>query len=572
MIADFFVHHEYPLQTIVILASSGLLLGYLFEKMRLPHISGQLLAGILLGPAVLGMLGANALYHVELLSQLVLGIMTFTVGTHLNRNMLHNSWSRIAHLALAESLLAFFAVWFTLSLLPAAGPMARLLAAIAMATAPGTVISLIQRKKARGVLIKTLIPIVALNNVLAILFFEFFKLEAELTISGHADLLNWISLAGKALLPVSGSILTGLLTGFIFSSLIRRFHSSSQLFVAGTILVLLNLTIAHDVPGMSGLLVNLAAGVWIGNHSYHTKRMLSTFDHVNAFLYPVFFTLAGTHLDLGYLKTAGLMALLFAGSRAAAKIAAVNLMARFKHYPSQIGSYLGLCLIPQAGLAIGLVISMGADPAFQHSELLVAMTTVVLASVAINELIGPFTTAFSFDRSHETGQANPRLIDFLHEEFILMPMQAANKWEAIRQLCEFMVKTHQYKRMSAEELYNLAVAREQECTTGLGKRMALPHIRLPFKGENLLGVIGILKEPLDFESLDDEPVRIVILLMTPLGKENQHIKVFSSIGKIFTTDPLFQERLINAHSPAEAYDLLQSKEVREINYFLEEVG
>ena len=78
------------------------------------------------------------------------------------------------------------------------------------------------------------------------------------------------------------------------------------------------------------------------------------------------------------------------------------------------------------------------------------------------------------------------------------------------------------------------------------------------------------RDPRRLESLDDNPVRIEIPLMTPKGMENKHLKVFSSIGKVFSDDPKFQERLIQAKTPAEVYDLLQSKEVCEINYFMDD--
>ena len=567
MLSDFFVHHEYPLQTLLVLAFCGITLGELFERFKLPDISGQLLAGILLGPAVFGVLGADALHHVELLSQLVLGMMTFMVGTHLNQRMLHNAWKRVLGLVLAESLTAFALVYFLMSRTQHELGLAPLLACIAISTAPGAIISLIQRKKARGTMVKTLLGMVALNNVIAVLFFEIFKSRVISQLSGET--LAPLAQLSTALAPVAGSIMIGIATGFLFTLLARHLHSSGKLFVLGMLLVFTNLSIAHDYSLLSGLLINLSAGVVLGNYCYHTKRMLQTFDHLNELLYPLFFTLAGTHLDPALIKESAGLVLLFVGARATAKIGAVKVAASVGKLPKKIGNYLGVCLLPESGLAIGLVISLGAIPAFADTELLKLLTTTVLGAVAINELIGPLGAMSAFNKAGETGQANPRLIDFLHEEFILMPLDAKNKWDAIEQMCEFLVKSHNYKQLSAQELYSLAEAREKECTTGMGRRLALPHIRLPYKGNELIGVIGITKEPLDFESLDGNPVRMVILLLTPEGKQDQHIKVFASIGKIFTSDPSFQERILRAHSPAEVYDILQSKEVREMNYFLE---
>jgi len=150
-----------------------------------------------------------------------------------------------------------------------------------------------------------------------------------------------------------------------------------------------------------------------------------------------------------------------------------------------------------------------------------------------------------------------------------MPVEAEDKWDCIEKMCRFLVKTNHLRSIKFDDLFQSVTEREKSFSTGLGNRLAIPHARIPAK-EYLMGVIGIAKKPIEFESIDGEKVDIVILIATPEGKEDLHLKVIATIAKIFAEDPTFHEKLVNAENPAEAYDLLQSKEVQEINYFLDE--
>jgi len=151
-----------------------------------------------------------------------------------------------------------------------------------------------------------------------------------------------------------------------------------------------------------------------------------------------------------------------------------------------------------------------------------------------------------------------------------MPLQAKDKWNAIEQMTDFLVKTNHLRSITRDELLKGMNDREKQFTTGLGNKLAVPHARIPSK-ERLMGVIGICDSPLDWESIDSQPVEIVILIATPEGMDTIHLQLLGAIARIFANDPAYHKQLTAATSAAEVYDLLQSKEIRDINAYIEQL-
>jgi mannitol/fructose-specific phosphotransferase system IIA component (Ntr-type) len=228
---------------------------------------------------------------------------------------------------------------------------------------------------------------------------------------------------------------------------------------------------------------------------------------------------------------------------------------------------LGLALLPQAGLAVGLVILVQGDPALaEMSEL---FTAVVLTAVTINELVGPIATKFALDRSGEIGRDRPRLVDFLQEENITTGLRADTMEDAIRQLVELLVRSHHLKGVDREELLASVLAREAQVSTCLGEGLAVPHGDLP-EGLGMVGVLGLAKDGLGLPTPDGKPVHCMLLLATPRGERDRHLEVLATMARTVGSDPLLQSRLYGAATPAHAYEILHGEETEDFNYFLED--
>ncbi len=555
-----------PLAMFLIVAISGIVVGKLFSKLRLPDISGQVLAGVAIG----SLFSREAVHAMADFSEVALGVMTFTVGTYLSLKVLHNARSRIFTLAFFDTLFTTGIVFVALILfVPSLSWVAAMLiASIATETAPAAVISLVQKKYARGPFTKTLIGVTALNNFATIIIFVICR-SVAIDATGEGGFGD----SFHSILAIPETILVGVATGLAAAWITKHQHDRGSIFATVFLAILANVLVCRLSRqylhiDMSHLLANLTMGIVYTNSSYHGRTIVNeVFGSINTLLFAIFFTMAGTHLDLTLLSVAGVAGAVFVLARAVAKSAAAYTASRLFDYPRLIARFLGLGLIPQAGLGIGLVISLSSYPEF--SGIAPAVSAIILAAILVNELVGPLATSWSIDLSGERGQATPRLVDFLHEEYILMPFEAADKWEAIDKMCAFLVKTNHLRSISREDLRARTVEREQECTTGIGNRLAIPHVRIPRK-ERLMGVIGICEEPIDFDAVDGEPVDIVILVATPEGREDLHVKVMGAIARIFADDPPFQRKLVGASGPAEVYDLLQSKQIQDINSYIED--
>lgn len=556
-----------PLATFVVLAIAGLMAGRLAKSIKIPEISGQILVGILLGTSVLGIFTDRELGEVRIVTEVALGVMTFIAGTHLSFKKLHNSRIRLLAISFFDITLTFWIVYLLLTFFTGLIlPLRLLLASIAISSDAGTVVGLIRGKKARGSMVKTMIGAVALNNVAAVVIFEINKIVSVEILS--PEVFNALEFCLNSARSFIADLGLGFLTGWLISKITKHQHEDSALFASIFLAIASNVVLCQYFP-LSNLLVNMTAGVTFSNLSYHSRRISNILDSFNGLLFAVFFTLAGTQLNLKMLPVAGLAGAVYVISRGLAKISASFTAGSLFSYPQKITRYLGLGLIPQAGLAIGLIISLNEFKDFSASGLTATVATIAMAGVVINQLIGPYTTAKSFDLAKESMQDQHRLIDFLHEEFILMPLKAKDKWDAIEKLCRFLVRTNHLYSINFDELHQSIVKREKSFSTGLGNRLAVPHARIPAK-EQLMGVIGIAKKPIDFDAIDKEKVDIIILIATPLGKEDLHLKIIATITKIFAGDPDFHNKLVRAENPSEAYDLLQSKEIQKINYFLDE--
>jgi mannitol/fructose-specific phosphotransferase system IIA component (Ntr-type) len=227
---------------------------------------------------------------------------------------------------------------------------------------------------------------------------------------------------------------------------------------------------------------------------------------------------------------------------------------------------MSFALYPQSGIAIGLVVLLGNDLHIPEA-IKQTVSAIILAGVTIAEIAGPFCTKAALARSGEANRDRQRLVEFLAEEFIMIDLKALDEWDAIRQLVAFLMRTHRVEHTTQEELYQSVVDRENEFTTAMGREIALPHGRIT-KGSEIQGVMGICRDGIDFGAPDGKPVKLIMLIVTPEDKKDLHLKVLASLSAMVRDDTI-RTRLIAAISSEDAMEVIESKEARDYNYFLE---
>lgn len=558
--------HADPLLCLAVILLSGVVAGKLAKRLGVPRVTGQILVGILLGPSVLSVFSHEPLEKLAPITSFALALMTMTVGSHLNLRRLRNAGKRLLILlALEMTVTPFLVVMALHRILEVPLPMSLLLGVLAVSTAPATIVALVKETRSKGLFVKTLLAAVALNNIACILLFEvahgltrmYFRHDPGQTFLGLHLEAGWALLEAVALGGLGGYLLIRFTRGATREETKTTWSLLALLWTAGWASYL----------RVSPLLACLFLGVTLVNLAPHHEGIGDrVFVHFEEAILCAFFTMAGMELNFAYLGQAGTLAAAVVLLRIVGKQLSAWLAMWLAQAPRGVRRYLGLALVPQAGVAIGLLLITVGDPAMRPIADLILATGVTM--VAINEIVGPLLTRQALRWSGDAGQDRARLIDFLHEEDILVDLRASSKEEAIASLVDLLVRNH-YLQDRREELLQSVLDREAESSTCFGKGLAVPHGELP-GGSEILGVMGISREGLDFQTPDGQPVHCMVVLFTPYSQRGRHVEVLAALARVVSQEEL-RLSLVHAVSPGHAYVLLQDEEFEEFNYFLDEM-
>jgi Kef-type K+ transport system membrane component KefB/mannitol/fructose-specific phosphotransferase system IIA component (Ntr-type) len=548
-----------PLLLLAVILIAGTTLGWLAQRIHLPSVSGQILAGVLVGPSVLGFFNEHSTASLQPLTHFALALIGVTVGAHLNLRRLRNAKRRLTWIGLAELTFVPLLVCGGLIVLTGADlTLGVLLGTLAVSTAPATTIALVRETRSTGVFVKTLVAAVAINNFTCIFLFELARSLLSQDTLGEAFGIAAIQMGQAVAIGASLALATHLLT--------LRVHSPDRLTTVSVISLLLTFGLS-SYAGVSPLLACLTLGMVQTNIAPSRDRLVdSVFENFEPVVLCVFFTLAGSHLSFDHAWQAGWIALVFIGARVGAKLLSGRVAMSLAGATARVRQNLGLALLPQAGVAVGLVILIQGDPAF--ADIGEIFTAVVLTAVTANEIIGPLTTRLALSRSGELGLDRPRLVDFLQEENILVGMKAETMEDAIGQLVDLLIRSHGLMGVDREELLASVLTREAAVSTCLGRGLAVPHGELRHS-DQMLGVMGLSSEGLGVSTPDNDPLHCVVLLATPAGERDRHLEVLAALARTIGADPLVQQQLYFAGSSAHAYEILHGEDTVDFNYFLD---
>jgi len=554
-----------PLLVLAVLLITGYIFTKISEKIKLPAVTGQIIGGIVLGHYILNVFPKEAYSSFAPITNFALGFIGLTIGSHLDFRKLQSAGKRIIMIAVIDAVFTFLLIFSALHYLARLRfDVSLLVSAIAITTAPGSTLHIIREKRAKGILSKTILAVVAVNNVLTILIFyaAFYYLYYNGVVL-KVDVLNTIL---KPFMLLLESIVIGSIVGFlvIYFTEYRKTRASFLIIVILAVVVTVG---TSESLHLSGILSSLILGIIITNFSRNRKLIFSAFKDIETEVFTLFFVLAGTHLDFKAIQMAKFGGIVLILSRLAGKTFFPVLGAFFANSTATIRKWIGFSLYPIAGVAIGLMLLVENNIHFVglSSEI----TAIVLSAVVVFELFGPLATGFALKKSGEINKNRIRLMDFIQEEYIKICVEAEDKWQALDTLAEFLYKSHKIREISLEDLKKSIVEREKEISTGIGDNLAIPHAIIE-GGPKIRGVIGISRKGINFESIDGQPVHIIVLIATPKKNYDLHLHVLANIAKIFGHNPEIKNRLVQAKSPEEVFEILQSEEVENLNPFFEE--
>jgi Kef-type K+ transport system membrane component KefB len=388
------------------LSSLGLILllalgaGHLVKFARIPEVSGYIVAGIILGPSVLGWVSQQNLTALQILSEVALGLILFSVGTVFEVSRFRRVGRQVLLLTLIESVLAAVVVSVGMLVLGQSWKTALLLGAIAVATAPASTLMVVRENDSAGPLTDTLLAIIALNNIYCIIAYSLVGAAIDLAagLGGPTDLFQALYFSLYPLFwQLIGSVALGFLVGMLLAAWASKVTETGEtlILLGGAILLCVGLARVLD---LSPLIASMAVGATLVNFTNHSSPLFDTLARADPPFYAIFFVLAGADLDLGLVGSLGLAGVVYLIGRAGGKLLGARLGAEWLGMAPVVRRFLGLALMAQAGLAVGLVITTQR----RFADLAPAVTTIVLASVVIYEIVGPISTRFALVRAGET--------------------------------------------------------------------------------------------------------------------------------------------------------------------------
>ncbi len=399
------------LTSISIILLAGFLVTRITKILKLPNVSGYIIAGILIGPYALNLIPKSTIENMGFVGDIALAFIAFDVGKFLRKEIFRVSGLKAIVITLFESLMA--GILITLSvhyIFNFDWSFSLLLGAIATATAPASTIMTINQYKARGEFVYTLLQVIALDDVVCLVVFSI--VSAFINANGVG---NFTSM--HVLLPVLyniGALIIGFLCGIILSKLLTpsRSNDNRLILVIALLLALSGLCSIFDISPLLACMV-------FGATYINTTQDKGLYAQINNFTPPIlsmFFVLSGIKLDISALFTLGTVGVAYFLIRIIGKYIGAYLGCLVTDMDDSIKNYLGFALIPQAGVAIGL--------AFLGQRILPAdvgnrMMTIILASSVLYELVGPVSAKFALFRSgaikkenkdksnHITGNSTP---------------------------------------------------------------------------------------------------------------------------------------------------------------------
>ncbi len=400
---------------------AGLLMSRVAKLLKLPAVTAYLVAGILVGPYVLGQLGIAGLGFLSaanvkeysVFCDVALGFIAFDIGNEFRVPQLKKIGRQATVIAFTQALAATVLVDLAMIVLHILMPdvisvsMALVLGAIATATAPAATLMVVRQYKADGPLTRILLPIVALDDAIGLVVFAVSTGVASALESGT---ISVVSVLVEPLLEVILSLLLGAVMGALLTVAERYFESNSRrlsiiiTFVLFTVaLSMAKFEVGGLKIGFSSLLVCMMLGTVFCNICDFSEDMMARADKWTAPLFVLFFVLSGAELELGVFANVAIVGIgvTYIVFRSFGKYIGAFFGARWMKCSDEIRKYLGITLLPQAGVALGM--SMTVTETMGEAGRLIRNIT--LFSVLIYELAGPLMTKIALTKA---GEISPR--------------------------------------------------------------------------------------------------------------------------------------------------------------------
>lgn len=411
------------MQSLLLIATAlfaGLLMTRLFNKIHLPDVTAYLVTGVLIGPCFLGTLGLGfrtfeEVDSLSVINDVALGFIAFAIGHEFRLSALKQTGKQATIIGILQAVITTLVVDAALILFHFLCPdllsmsAAITLGAIAAATAPAATLMVVRQYKAKGPVTDVLLPVVALDDAVGLVVFA---VSFGIAQAMNAGTTNVIALIVEPLGEVVLSLLLGGITGVLLTIAERYFHSHrnrNALIVGSVILTVALSQLTFDLGsfhfGFSSLLVCMMLGTVFCNYCPLSEELMLAADRWSGPVLTLFFVLSGADLQFQVFSEVSviLIGVVYILSRSLGKYLGARVSSDLAHSPEVVRKYLGITLLPQAGVALGMCATaarvMGGDG--------ILIRNIILFSVLVYELIGPSLTKMALTKAGDI-QAMPK--------------------------------------------------------------------------------------------------------------------------------------------------------------------
>ncbi len=417
------------LLTLAIAIFAGLMLSRLAKVLQLPAVTAYLIAGILIGPFCLGKLGdvlsipglgfnsQEQIDSMSIISKVALGFIAFAIGNEFRLSQLKQIGRSATVIGIFQAVITTLVVDIALIglhlILGDKFPLesAIILGAVASATAPAATLMVVRQYKAKGPVTDTLLPVVAIDDAVGLVLFAISFGVAKAIMF---EKINALAIILEPLIEVVGSLALGALMGLLITFFERFFHSRSKRLSMSVAFVLLavglsliKFKIGEIQVGFSSLLTCMMLGTVFCNCCDFSEELMDRLDRWTAPIFILFFVISGAELQLTVFADwiIVLIGVVYIVFRCLGKYFGAGLSAKMVNADSNVKKYLGITLFPQAGVALGMAIIVGQELAGTGLENVgIIVRNIVLFSVLVYELFGPFLTKMALTKA---GEINP---------------------------------------------------------------------------------------------------------------------------------------------------------------------
>ena len=379
----------------------------LFQRFGVPQVVGFIVIGVILGPSVLNLVPLELSSELIFISEIALGLIGFDIGSHLLLGELRRLGRSILFILLFEAVGTFLLVAAGIYLFTQSLHTALIFGALASATAPAATVDVLAEYDAKGPLTTTLLAVVGMDDALALVLFSLAAALAE-SLLAAAGPPSWLQVLELPLIEIGGSLVLGVGLGLLLDQIMCRMRVQHDAMAVSIGFVFLGVGIS-EAFGFSLILTTMILGMVVVNRCpEHGRHIRYTIEQAGPVIYVLFFTLVGARFQIGLLPTMGLLGVAYVLLRSGGKFFGAWLGGMVGRAEPVVRNNLGLGLLSQAGVAIGLALSSAnrfSGYGEEGQALGALIINVITATTFVVQIVGPICVKFAISRAGEIGRA-----------------------------------------------------------------------------------------------------------------------------------------------------------------------